>query len=497
MRKTMKESFVIVAAVILTLTVITHGSDAHWPQFRGPDGLGIAANNQAYPSELDVSGNLLWKTPVPKGYSSPCIWGNCIFITAHSGNTLETICIDRQDGRIRWRRSVDAETMEKISNSNSHASPTPACDGKRVYVYFGSFGLLAYDLDGGSLWQKPLPLPDMMHGSASSPLLAGDRVVINCDQKKDPYLMALDCATGAQVWKCDRPVTKTMFNWATPVLWKHRDKAELVVLGRRKLIAYDPKDGKERWWVEGLPMETASTPVFTEKAIYAAATTAFTGDPVNAIEIPDYQEVLEQYDSNGDKQLVQTEIPDDFALVYRLGTLSFSGVKKSFPGFDADLDGVLSEKEWKEATGKVSLMQARRKDAFFAVSEGGEGNVSASHVQWTIHEGVGQVASPLVYEGRAYLVKHGGNVTCFNVVTGERVYSEKLGHRVYYYASPVVANGNLYICSYMGRVFVVQAGDTFKILTENRIGERIRATPALVDGKVYLRTDKHLMAFGQ
>ena len=492
------DEYAYIAAIVIALAPCTmsQASQVIWPQFRGPGGLGIGIDHEPYPTELDTSRNLLWKTKVPEGHSSPCIWGDRIFLTAHSEDKLETICIDRLDGTIKWRKFVEPATMEKMSRSNSPASPTPACDGRGVYVYFGAFGLIAYDLDGGALWQKVLPVPDIQHGSASSPILAGGTVVINCDQKKDPYLLALDRTTGEQVWRTERPVTKMAFNWATPVLWKHGETEDLVILGRQRLIAYDPSNGKELWRVEGLPMEAAPTPVFTETLIYAASTTAATGDPVNPIEVPDFHEVLEQYDSNGDGQLAQAEIPDDFALIYRMGTLGPSDLKRTFPKHDADQDGVLDEKEWKKVATQVSMQQARRKDAFIAVSGGGRGNITASHVQWTVNEGVGQVASPLVYGGRAYLVKHGGNMTCFNATTGERIYSEKLGHRVYYFASPVAADGKIYVCSDMGRVFVIQAGDAFKLLSQNRIGERIKTTPALVDGKVYLRTAKHMMAFG-
>jgi outer membrane protein assembly factor BamB len=135
-------------------------------------------------------------------------------------------------------------------------------------------------------------------------------------------------------------------------------------------------------------------------------------------------------------------------------------------------------------------------DALLAIRSGGKGDVSGSHIKWSANEGVGQVVSPLVYRGRVYLVKHGGIVTCFNAETGDRKYSEKLGQRVYYFASPVAADGKIYFSSYLGNVFVVQAGDEFKILARNKIGERINATPALVDGIIYLRTARHVMAFG-
>jgi len=144
----------------------------------------------------------------------------------------------------------------------------------------------------------------------------------------------------------------------------------------------------------------------------------------------------------------------------------------------------------------VAKWPTKQKDTFLAVRGGGEGDVTESHVQWRTNEGVGQVASPLVYQGRVYLVKEGGIVTCFNARTGERIYSERLGQRVHYLASPVAADGKIYFCSYLGTVFVVQAGDEFKIIAQSKTGERTKATPALVGGNIYLRTAKHLMAFG-
>jgi outer membrane protein assembly factor BamB len=246
--------------------------------------------------------------------------------------------------------------------------------------------------------------------------------------------------------------------------------------------------------VEDLPRETASTPVYTDETLFATATVPFTGDPVNPIELPDFSELLERYDSNDDDRLVQAEISEDLALIYRLGPAF--GVKSQFSRWDADQDGALSEEEWKRAASRAAGMRPQDTDALVAIRSGGEGDVTESHVQWKVGEGVGQIASPLVYRGRVYLVKHGGNVTCFNIETGDRVYGEKLGQRVRYFASPVAADGKVYFCSYLGAVVTVQAGDQFKILARNRIGERINATPALVDGKVYLRTAKHVMALG-
>ncbi len=494
MRRYIIRAGFIAAFLLGQSSKISRADESNWPQFRGPGGLGIAPDNQAYPSKLDMSKNLLWKTEVPKGHSSPCIWGDRIFITARSDEVLETICMDRASGTIKWRKTVEPETMESISSTNSHASPTPVCDGKRVYVYFGSFGLIAYNVDGNELWKKPLPIPKIRYGSAASPVLANDMVVINCDPEKEgAYILAVDRDTGKTIWRQDRQAEKP--GWSTPVLWKHGNEKELVVLGSHKLISYDLKDGQKRWWLYDLPKGAASTPVYAENTLFVTAAAAMTGDPVNPIELPDFNELMESYDSDGNKRLTQAEIPEDLALIYRFGP-QFSGLKNNFSRCDTDQDGAISEEEWKQVARRVATIRPRKMDALVAVRSGGKGDVSGSHIKWSTNEGVGQVPSPLVYRGRVYLVKHGGIVTCFDTETGDRKYSEKLGPRVYYNASPVAADGKIYFCSYLGTVVVVQAGDQFKILTQNKIGERINATPALVDGNIYLRTAKYVMAFG-
>ncbi len=495
-----KHRYVIRAALIVTLLLMQSSNTAlanepNWPQFRGPGGLGIAPDNQTYPTTLDMSKNLLWKTEVPKGHSSPCIWGDNIFITASSGKSLETICIDRGNGKIKWRRSVKPEKLEKISGFNSHATPTPVCDGKRVYVYFGSFGLLAYDVEGNELWRKPLSNPYIWYGSASSPVLANDMVIINCDSRKGAYILAVDQDTGETIWRQDRQVHG--LGWATPVLWKHRNEQELVVNGVGQLISYDLKDGRKRWWFDFLrPTMTgaALTPVYAEDTLFVAAAVGRSGDPVNPIELPDFNELLEMYDSDKDNRLIQAEIPDDMSYIYRRGP-EWAGVRNNFSRSDTDQDGAISEAEWNKVVIDTKNISPGQMDALFAIRAGGKDTVSQSHVKWTVNEGIGQIPSPLFYQGRIYLVKHAGNVTCYDAKTGDKIYGDRAGPRTYYFASPVAADNKIYFCSLNGVIIVVQTGDKFKILAQNKIGGRIYATPALVDGKIYLRTDKSMYAF--
>ncbi len=495
----LKHRYIIWTALIVALLLVhsaktTRAKESNWPQFRGPNSSGLGTKGQNPPIEFGPEQNLLWKTSLPGGHSSPCILGGKIFITARSGKSLETICIDRGNGKIKWRRSVVPEKLERISGSNSHAAPTPVCDGKRVYVYFGSFGLLAYDVEGNELWRKPLPIPKMQHGSAASPALANNMVVINCDQSEGAYILAVNRDTGETIWRQGR---QEKAGWSTPVLWKHGDVEELVVLGNNKLISYDLKDGRKRWWLNNLPQGDATpTPVYAGDTLFIASPVRLTGDPVNPIELPDFTVLLDRYDSDKDGRLVQSEIPEDLVSIYRFGP-QLAGVKKRFSKLDTDQDGAISEEEWNKVVIDTKKIEPIQMDNLVAIRSGGKDDVSQTHVKWTAYEGIGQVPSPLFYQGRIYLVKHGGNVTCYDAKTGNKIYGDKLGPRAYYYASPVAVDGNIYFCSQPGTIIVVKAGDEFKILARNRIGERINATPALVDGNIYLRTDKNMYAFGK
>ncbi|MHC4240862.1 MAG: outer membrane protein assembly factor BamB family protein [Planctomycetota bacterium] len=484
----------LIAAFLLGQSAkISRAGESSWPGFRGSNSSGLGAEGQNFPVEFGPEQNLLWKTSLPRGHSSPCIWGDNIFITGRSGKNLETICIDRGNGEIKWRRSVMPEKLERINGANSHAAPTPVCDGKRVYVYFGSFGLLAYDVEGSEVWRKPLAIPKMQHGSAASPVLANNMVVINCDQSKGAYILAVDRDTGDTIWRQGR---QERAGWSTPVLWKHGDAEELVVLGNNTLISYEIKDGRKRWWLGNLPQGDATpSPAYAGDTLFITCPVRLTGDPVNPIELPDFNVLLDRYDGDKDGRLVQSEIPDEFVSIYRLGP-QLAGVKRRFSKLDTDQDGAISEGEWNKVVTETKKIKPRQMDTLVAIRSGGKDDVSRTHVKWTVYEGIGQVPSPLFYQGRIYLVKHGGNVTCYDATTGDKVYGDKLGPRAYYYASPVAADGKIYFCSLNGYVIVVQGGGKFRILAQNKIGERIFATPALLDGKIYLRTDKNMYAFG-
>src|SRR5438270_255595 len=154
--------WLLAAAVSVGLAAAAAADDQpQWAQFRGPHGGGLAPDGPKLPTHFGPVQYVLWTTPLPPGASSPCIWGDRIFLTAHdpAAKKLETLCLDRRDGHVLWRQAVPADKLEKVHKVSNPAASTPAADGEAVYVHFGSFGLLCYGHDGKERWKLPLPAP--------------------------------------------------------------------------------------------------------------------------------------------------------------------------------------------------------------------------------------------------------------------------------------------------------------------------------------------------
>ena len=404
-----------------------------WPQFRGPNSAGLGLGKP--PVQFGPGQRVRWKTAVKSGLSSPSIWGGRIFLTEFdpANKQLATLGIDRRTGKVLWRRPVTPEAIEKVHEIGSPAASTPVTDGERIYVYFGSYGLLCYDLDGNLKWERRLPNPENPYGAVSSPIIAGDFLVLN-HQGKDAYLLTVNRRTGQTVWKTDRSLFQ--YGWSTPVHWRHDGVDELVVLGgdfkpNQRLMAYNLSDGAERWWVGGLPPCGKSTPVIGDGLLFFAA--------------PDI--ILEP--------VAEMRNPERAAQIY-----------------------------------------ANNAARIVAVRPGTTGELSPGNIVWSERRGVPGVPSPLYYNGRLYTFQNGGIVFCRRAKTGELVYSGRLGALGYYYSSPVAADNKVYIASADGVVVVLDAGDQLKILATNKLDGGILATPAIVDGTLYVRTENQLYAFG-
>lgn len=449
------------------------GADgARWPQFRGPGSSGVGLTD--FPTHFGPGSNVVWKTALPAGHSSPCIWGGKIFLTGFAEGKLETLCLDRHDGRVLWRRQLEPGNVERGAQLSHPATATPVTDGERVIFYFGSFGLAAYDLDGRELWRKPLPVPVTYHGSGTSPLLAGEVLILNRDQDAGSCLLAFNKRDGQLVWKTDRPAYRRSF--ATPLLWPAAKPEQVIVPGTLRLASYSVRDGSELWTVRGFPNEMVASPVAGDGLIFVAGWTH--GSGVN--RMPDYDQLLAQGDADHDGRLARAEAPAGPA-------------KQHFHYIDSNTDGIVSREEY----AVIARIFDESKNVALAVRPDGRGDVTDTHVVWRVTRGLPYVPSPLFYEGRLYLVKNGGLASCLDARTGEfRYQEERLGALGDYYASPVAAAGKICAASQPGVLVVYRAGDTLEVLARNALDEPVIATPAIAGGTLYVRTKTRLYAFG-
>lgn len=461
--------------LLLLLVATISANAADWPQFRGEGGSGRAEGRA--PVHFGPGSNLLWKAEVPPGNSSPIIWGDRLFLTANPGSSLETLCLDRKSGAVIWSVPAPAVPLEKTHRIGSPASSTPVTDGKRIYVYFGSFGLLAYDFSGKELWRKPLPAPVVEFGSGGSPILAGGNLIQICDQDTGSFLIAVNPANGETVWRVERPAFRRSF--ATPFLWKHDGREELVVPGSIWLKCYDPKDGSEIWTVSGTSRVATASPASGDGLLFTSSWN-IGGDEDSRVALEPFAEFAAANDRNKDGRLTPDEIPP-------------GPVRDRFSQMDLDKDRVVTADEWEE----MRTMFARAGNAVIAVRPGGRGDVTKSHLAWRVTRSLPYVSSPVFNAGRLFTMKNGGLLSCYEAATGKPLLQdERVGVAGDYYASAVAAGDHVYFTSQSGTVVVVGSKDTPAVVATNPLGEQVMATPAIADGVIYVRGARKLWAFG-
>jgi outer membrane protein assembly factor BamB len=453
-----------------------------WPRFRGPNGSGIA-DDQTPPVRLGPQTNVKWKVPVPSGLSSPIVAGDNLVLTAFDRGKLYTIAYRRSDGKEAWRRAAPAKQIERyLKGEGNPASATPATNGQRIISYFGSCGLVCYDLGGKELWKFEMP-PAVTwgdFGSGVSPILADGLVILVRDELKGSRIVALNAADGSLQWEKARHST---IAYCTPVLWETPDGKQVVVAGHGRMIGYDLKTGRETWFVGGMPTGPCASPVVAGGTLFFAGwSPGGADDPAN--QMPSFDALLKESDTDKDGALSKAEAQKTL-------------LKDSFDNLDLNKDGKITRDEWDTL---LKLIAEGRSSAF-ALSPGGTGDISASHTLWKKTKGLPYVPSALVYRGQMVLIKDGGLVSAYEAKTGKEVYvQERVAAPGRYYASPVAANGYMYFTSLdEGVVTVLKAGTAKpEIVARNpKLGERAAATPALVDNTLYLRTATKLYAFAE
>ncbi len=465
------------ALLCLIAASTVHGATANWPAFRGLNSSGVATHAKP-PVKISPTNSVLWKIPMPWSPSSPCIWGDEIFLTAFADNELQIRCYRCKDGQLAWSRGIKPDNLELYHRTESSpAAASPATDGEHVVSYFGSFGLICHDRKGNELWRHPLPVALSLggYGTSTSPLIAGGLVVISRDRDEGSSLLAVDLRTGKKVWETARPDSYGSFG--TPIQWKNGDREEVVVPGSLRLKGYALTTGKENWVIDGVCAFSCTTPVAGDGLLYFAAWSDGKADE----PWPTWDKFLEKHDKNKDGVVTLDEFDESIREYYR--------------GLDVNRDGKVDKSDYDQLLAAL----AKGENVLLAVKPGGRGNITATHVAWKATRGLPYVASPLLYDGRVYCFKNGGMISSFDAKSGQAFYlQERLNAEGNYYSSPVAADGRIYVASERGRLTVIKAGgEKPEILHQADFGERILASPAIAGDNFYLRTASALYAFGE
>lgn len=462
------------AAALVLSTLPLHAGTPSWPRFRGPNGTGVAETDKP-PIEFGPGKNVLWEAATPSGASSPCIWGDRIFLTAYDGTKLWTLCLDRATGRELWRRDSGAEKIEAfLPKHGSPAAATPTTDGERVVVYFGSCGLIAYDFEGKELWRVAMPIAETNNdfGSGTSPILEDGRVILVRDLKADSAIFAFDAATGRQLWKTARPAMAT--GYSTPIVWARDGAKEIIAPGGLMMKAYDFATGAERWLLRELPAVNCGSPVAGSDMLYFAGWSPAGEDA----PMPTFDQFLGA-DPDKDGRLSRAEAES-------------SPMKDFFNANDLNHDGFITRDEWDAQIGYLK----KGKNRLIAVKPGGTGDITETHVAWQKTKGLPYVPSALLYRGQLFLVKDGGLASAYDAATGNALFEQtRLGIDGSVYASPVAADGRIYFINLDGKAATIAAGAKPEVLWRADFQERAAATPAIADDTLYIRTDSKLFAF--
>jgi outer membrane protein assembly factor BamB len=346
---------------------------------------------------------------------------------------------------------------------------------------------MTFNHSGEPGWTLPLAMPKTHHGSGASPILIGDLLILNHDAMQGGYLLALERATGKEVWRTPYPeVRGRVESYSTPIVWH-----EQLVLHRAGVIeGYALSSGERRW---SLPENTsgASTPAASEDTLFVGTWNVL-GEEDQRASLPDFAGLLKLYDKNGDGAINENEFPEDIRYTARpeLEAIPRSQNFVSFKSVDRNKDGVLDAAEWDAYRTRIRGME--QDHGLLAIRPAG----ASGSVIWRENTAIPEVPSPLLYKGRLYLVRNGGIVTCLDSFTGKVIYRTRAGAPGAYYASPVAAAGRVYFASSEGVVTVIRATqDRMEVLARNELGEDIVATPAIAGNRIYIRTIHSLYAF--
>ncbi|MBI5387113.1 MAG: PQQ-binding-like beta-propeller repeat protein [Verrucomicrobia bacterium] len=423
-------------STLLGLTVASFTLHAdNWPCFRGPTRQGQSSET-GLPLHWSATSNVLWRTAIPgEAWSSPIVWGDRVFVTTATDNgfSLCLLCLDRKSGQVVWNREVFQQKPSRKEGKNSYATPTPICDGQHVYVVFGDGSFAALTLDGVVAWSNREVKFYSRHGLGASPILHGDLLIMPID-----WSTPVD-APGIYPKVSDEERT----GWQLP--W---DKSFVRAL--------DKRTGKEVWrGPRGMSRIAHVTPNVWTGADGRAEIISGAGDVIQGFD-PKTGERLWTVRSRGEGVVPSMVLGEGLAF-----TVS---------GFEAT--------------------------TIRAVRPGGKGDVTASQLVWEQKKGAPTLASLVYAKPHLFAVTDGGIVTCLKAASGDIVWQERLGSSGFS-ASPVVADGRLYILSENAETFVVPADGEFKVLARNPLGEKCQASMAVSQKQLFIRTAKSLFCIAE
>jgi outer membrane protein assembly factor BamB len=478
---------IITLFVVLLLSPLTIAASDEWSQFRGPNGTGVS-ETKGLPAEFGPNKNVIWKTALPAGHSSPVLTRDRIFVTAHDKDKLFVIGLDRQTGKILWQREVPRANAGRLQNVNGPASPSPVTDGSNVYVFFQDFGMLSYDANGKERWKLPLGPFNMFYGFGASPILVDDKIILPVDQDNpSSYLIAVDKNSGKLRWKVERPVV--ISGYSTPIVYQPKQGAKQIIIPESfQLSAYSVQDGKRVWWVRGLACEMKSIASHDDEYLYINGWGFPQNQPGKQVPTISWEEGLAAYDKDKDRMITKAEIS---------GAGGTAQIDKmlvaAFEAFDMNRDEKLNDKDW-----EVFRAMMASENGLLAIKMGGQGDQTAKAIRWHYTKPVPQVPSTLLYQNVLYMINDSGILISFDPATGNVIKQGRLHGAIdKYFSSPVAADDKVFLIGQGGQVSVLKAAGDWQVLSVNELDDEVYATPAIADGRIYIRTRSALYSFGK
>lgn len=420
----MKRSSIFLAlATFIILPVQTIFANSVWPTFRGTSGTGVA-EGATPPTEWSDTKNIKWKAAIPgAGLATPIIWEDRVYVLTaipvgsggeRTSQKFTVIALDRATGETVWQKTAREEVPHEGHHpTHGYASSTPTTDGERLYAFFGSRGLYCYDLNGNLLWEKDLGdmRTRMGFGEAASPVLAGDKLIINWDEEGDSFIVAFDKVSGKEVWRKSRDERTS---WTTPLIVEVDGRLQAIVAGTNKTRSYDTETGEIVWEAGGLTSNVIPVPVVGHGMVYVMS--GYQGRAIQAIKLTAKGDVTDSED-----------------------------------------------------------------------------------IVWSARHSAPYVASPVLSGERLYVTKGtDAYLACFNALTGEVYYQDQaLDGLRGIYASPLGANGHLYVFGREGNSVVLKDSDTYEVVARNKLNDQIDASPVIVENELYVRGHKFLYCIAE